>query len=75
MVAAGAFLSYVPFQAGGLATRLPRLCDRGTTDPAERYVQETARPDNGLMVCGQRFDDPRRIGWMWKELGIARTEA
>ena len=62
MVAAGAFLSYVPFQAGGLANRLPRLCDRGTTGPAERYVQESAKPDHGMMITGQRFEDPRRPG-------------
>jgi hypothetical protein len=30
--------------------------------PAERYVQEAARPDHGMMVSGQRFDDPRRPG-------------
>jgi len=32
------------------------------TGPAERYVQEAARPDHGMMVFGQRFDDPRRPG-------------
>jgi hypothetical protein len=30
--------------------------------PAEGFVQETARPDHGMMVSGQRFDDPRRPG-------------
>lgn len=30
--------------------------------PAERHVQEAARPDHGMMVTGQRFDDPRRPG-------------
>jgi hypothetical protein len=32
------------------------------TGPAERHVQETAKPDDGVMVTGQRFDDPRRPG-------------
>ncbi len=30
--------------------------------PAERHVQEIAKPDHGLMVSGQRFDDPRLPG-------------
>ena len=30
--------------------------------PAERHVQEVARPDHGMMVSGQRFDNPRRPG-------------
>ena len=30
--------------------------------PAERHVQETARPDHGMMVTGQRVDDPRGPG-------------
>lgn len=32
------------------------------TGPAERHVQEEAKPDHGMMVTGQRFDDPRRPG-------------
>jgi tetratricopeptide (TPR) repeat protein len=32
------------------------------TGPAERHVQEVVKPDHGVMVTGQRFDDPRRPG-------------
>jgi hypothetical protein len=32
------------------------------TGPAERYVQESAKPDHGMMITGQRFEDPRRPG-------------
>jgi tetratricopeptide (TPR) repeat protein len=32
------------------------------TGPAERHVQEAAKPDHGMMVTSQRFDDPRRPG-------------
>jgi hypothetical protein len=59
MTVTGAFLSCLLLQAGGLSTRLPRPCDRGTT----RLERSAGRPTLPLEGPAEARLVARADGW------------